>query len=170
MVGNLMTAIAISILIAAYPAGLLSQRWGRKRLSMAALVLVGVGMALLSLTSNMTSLWVLGCVIGIGMGVFSCVNWAWATDLVPAAEAGKYLGFSNLATAGSAATSRLMGPLIDLLNNWMPNAGYSALFVIATVGALVGLLLTLGIPETAPLNGIKHPRARRHISPQQAEG
>ncbi|HHX64637.1 MAG TPA: SLC45 family MFS transporter [Chloroflexi bacterium] len=170
VVGNLMTAIAISILVAAYPAGVLSQRWGRKKLSIMALILVGTGMSLLAFTGNMAGLWILGCIIGIGMGVFSCVNWAWATDLVPAAEAGKYLGFSNLATAGSAAASRLMGPIIDLLNAWMPNSGYSALFVIATVGALIGLILTMGIPETAAPSDSIQVQPSQQINPRHAEG
>ncbi len=57
VVGNLMTAIAISILVAAYPAGVLSQRWGRKKLSIMALILVGTGMSLLAFTGNMAGLW-----------------------------------------------------------------------------------------------------------------
>ena len=96
-----------------------------------------------------TGIAVLGAVIGLGMGVFSAVNWAWATDLVPAHEAGRYLGLSNLATAGSAATARLVGPLIDLVNGWRPNLGYAVMFAIATLGALVALAITLSLDGTA---------------------
>jgi len=90
----------------------------------------------------------LSCLTGIGMGIFTSVNWAWATELVPSAEAGKYLGLSNLATAGSAAVSRLLGPFIDLANAHFPNSGYTMLFVLAAIGAFAGLFLTLRIPET----------------------
>ncbi len=147
-VGSLMTVIGVSVLLSVYPAGLLSERWGRKRLSLAACGVVALGMALLAVLRQPGWIPALGVVIGVGMGIFNSVNWAWATDLVPASEAGKYLGLSNLATAGSAATSRLFGPLIDLINGWAPHAGYMLLFVVATLGALAGLWVTLRIPET----------------------
>jgi len=148
-VGNLMAIIGISVMVASYPAGHLSERWGRKPLSVGACVTVAAGMALLSQVQSATGIAVLGAVIGLGMGVFSAVNWAWATDLVPANEAGRYLGLSNLATAGSAATARLVGPLIDLVNGWRPNLGYAVMFAIATLGALVALAITLSLDGTA---------------------
>ncbi len=146
-VGNLMTIIGISVLVSVYPAGLLSEHWGRKRLSLAACAVVAVGMALLAVLREPEWIPVLGVAIGVGMGTFNSVNWAWATDLVPANEAGKYLGLSNLATAGSAAISRLFGPLVDLINRWAAPAGYMLLFVVATLGALAGLWITLRVPE-----------------------
>ena len=53
-------------------------------------------------------------------GIFLSVNWALATDLIPQDEAGKYLGLSNIATAGAGAVSRLAGPMIDGLNALRP--------------------------------------------------
>ena len=69
------------------------------------------------------------------------------SDLIPQEEAGKYLGLSNLATAGSGAASRLAGPLIDGLNALRPGAylGYPALFILASVSTLAGTLLMLRI-------------------------
>jgi len=158
VMGNMMTAIGLAITVAVYPAGVLSERWGRKRLTIVACGLVGLGMALLVVMPNMAALWARGAVIGLGMGVFASVNWAWATDLAPAAEAGKYLGLSNLATAGAAASSRLLGPVIDLINAHAANVGYSAVFVLAALSALLALALTLGIhAPTAPV-GQRRPR------------
>jgi len=158
VMGNMMTAIGLAITVAVYPAGVLSERWGRKRLTIVACGLVGLGMALLVVMPNMAAVWALGAGIGVGMGVFASVNWAWATDLAPAAEAGKYLGLSNLATAGAAASSRLLGPVIDLINAHAANVGYSAVFVLAALSALLALALTLGIHDpTAPV-GQRRPR------------
>lgn len=148
MVGDLMTAVGLAIALSAYPSGALSERWGRKAPSVIACVMAAVGMGLLSITRDTKGILVLGCFIGLGMGTFASVNWAWATDLVPATEAGKYLGLSNLATAGSAATSRLLGPLIDSVNARLPNAGYSMLFVLASLAAMTGSIVALFIPET----------------------
>ncbi|UCC63175.1 MAG: hypothetical protein JSV36_20960 [Anaerolineae bacterium] len=73
------------------------------------------------------------------------VNWALATDLIPPQEAGKYLGLSNLVTAGAGAASRLAGPLKDALNAMRPGAylGYSVLFVLASASALLGTWMLL---------------------------
>jgi MFS family permease len=83
---------------------------------------------------------------------FVSVNWALATDLIPAEEAGKYLGLSNLATAGSGAVGRLAGPLIDGINALRPGAylGYPALFLLASASALLGTLLMLRIRDPGP--------------------
>ena len=148
MVGNLMTVIGICVAVSVYPAGLLSEKWGRKGLSILACFLVAVGMCIMVLAREVIYLWALAALIGLGMGIFSSVNWAWATDLVPAAEAGKYLGLTNLATAGAAALSRLMGPVVDLINSRFANAGYTALLAVAAAGAFLGLVLTIGIPDT----------------------
>jgi MFS family permease len=150
VIGRFMVVIALSVTVAAYPAGVLSERWGRRGLSIAACAMTGIGMILLAFTRDLYAFWFIGALIGLGMGIFSSVNWAWATDLVPRSEAGKYLGLSNLATAGSAATSRLFGPFIDLANAQHANAGYLMLFVLAAAGAFVALVLTTAIPETRP--------------------
>jgi MFS family permease len=164
--GNMMTMIGLSVLLSALPAGVLSERYGRKRLSLVAIGIVLAGMTALGVVRGLEQVWPLGIVIGLGMGVFSSVNWAWATDLVPVDEPAKYLGLSNLATAGAAATSRLVGPLIDLCNNRWPNAGYSLLFVIAVLGAGVALVITSRMRETRR-DGPGH--ASREFTVQQQE-
>ena len=146
--GNMMMVIGLSVLLAALPAGVLSERFGRRRMSIVAIATVAVGMAALGLLRGFEQVWLLGILIGLGMGIFTSVNWAWATDLVPKDEPAKYLGLSNLATAGAAATSRLVGPLIDLFNKRWDNAGYALLFIIAVLGATLALVITLRIRET----------------------
>ncbi len=157
--GSLMTAIGIPMALAALPAGILSERWGRRGLSVAACVLVAAGLGALLGARSLSTIRVLGALVGFGMGTYVSVNWAWATDLVPAREAGKYLGLANLATAGPSALSRLTGPLIDLANGWRNNAGYSLLFALAAASAVLALILTLRIPET------RGPRSRRIPTP-----
>ncbi|MHB1295259.1 MAG: MFS transporter [Anaerolineae bacterium] len=148
VVSRLMLTIGLMVTLAVFPAGLLSELWGRKRLCMAACALTAVGMASMLLARDMAALTILGGLTGVGLGTFMTANWAWATDLVPVAEAGKYLGLSNLATAGPAATARLLGPAIDLINHMAPSAGYSLLFVVAALGALAGYFLLRSIPDS----------------------
>lgn len=147
--GSLMISIGLSLTVVTLPAGALSERVGRRLPVALGCVLVMVSLALfLAVPANESLLRVLGVVVGAGMGMFMTVNWAWATDLAPAGEAGKFLGLANLASAAASALSRLMGPLIDALNRWRAEAGYSLVFVLAAAAAGVALYHAMRIPET----------------------
>ncbi|MGC9349298.1 MAG: MFS transporter [Anaerolineae bacterium] len=141
--GNLMAAIGVALTLLVFPAGWLSDRIGRWPLNIAAGVAASVGIFLLVLARSVTSVYVFGSIIGMATGVFLSVNWALATDLIPPDEGGKYLGLSNLATAGAGAASRLGGPLIDGLNAVLPGAfiGYPATFAVAALATLTGAAL-----------------------------
>ena len=145
--GQLMFSIGIALLALVFPAGYLSDRIGRKRLNAFAGLLGAVGIFLLLFATDYTRLMVFGAIIGAATGIFLSVNWALATDLIPKGEAGKYLGFSNLATAGAGAASRLGGPLIDLFNARQPGQGYSVLFVLACLSLLAGTALLAKVRE-----------------------
>jgi MFS family permease len=155
--GKLLAVIAVSILIVAYPAGHLSDRLGRKRMSIGSALLGAAGAFLLLFSSGRVILSVLGLefsdvlvyagMIGLSAGVFLSSNWALATDLIPREEAAGYLGITNLATAGAGVLAGLGGPLIDIFNAREPGIGYVALFISAGVAHLVGALALLGVRE-----------------------
>lgn len=150
--GNLMAAIGLPLTLLVYPAGILSDRFGRRRLNLLAGALIVPGILLLMLVRSVETLLVFGGLIGIGTGIFVSANWALATDLIPEEEAGKYLGLTNLATAGSAAVARLAGPLIDGINLLNPEVypGYPVLFVLSAASVLAGTLLLFRIPARSP--------------------
>jgi MFS family permease len=77
------------------------------------------------------------------MGLFLTSNWALANSLAPQGEAGKYLGLTNLATAGAAAFARLEGPILDGLNAAWPEEwiGYRGLFIFGALCMLLSLFL-----------------------------
>jgi MFS family permease len=147
--GNLMAVIGIALVLLVLPAGLLSDRVGRLRLNLISGGLAALGIFLLVFARSVASLYVFGAIIGMATGIFLSVNWALATDLIPLDEAGKYLGLSNIATAGAGAASRLAGPVIDGLNALWPGAflGYPTLFVLAALSALAGVFVMRAIPE-----------------------
>ena len=147
--GNLLATIGLALTLLVFPAGLLSDRFGRVRLNVFAGGLASLGLFLLVFARSVTSLYAFGAIIGIATGIFLSVNWALATDLIPQDEAGKYLGLSNIATAGAGAVSRLAGPMIDGLNAVRPGEfwGYPALFVLAGLSALMGGAVMSGIKE-----------------------
>jgi MFS family permease len=147
--GNLMATIGVGITLIVFPAGLISDRVGRKRLNILGGGLAALGIFLVIFAQSVAHLYIVGAIIGIATGIFLSVNWALATDLIPGEEAGKYMGLSNLATAGAGAVSRLGGPLIDGVNALQPGAflGYPVLFALAAVSALIGTLLLRRIRE-----------------------
>src|SRR2546421_6067752 len=89
-------------------------------------------------------MWVLvfGDTLGMSLGTFLSVDWALMTDLIPKAEAGRYMGVSNIATASAGLIARpLLGPIIDAFNNNRTSAaGYRAMFGIVTGLFLIALL------------------------------
>jgi MFS family permease len=93
-----------------------------------------------------------GLVIGLGLGTFFSVDWAFITDVIPATEAGLFMGFSNLATAGSGLLARgVAGPVHDHFNQGpqilgLPG-GYPAIFSIFFVWLLLGSLVIYKVPE-----------------------
>src|SRR3989442_11160792 len=59
-----------------------------------------------------------GLVIGIGLGMFFSVDWAFIQDIIPADQGGLYMGFSNIATAGAGIIPVFVGgPLLDAFHH-----------------------------------------------------
>ena len=90
---------------------------------------------LLLMARTPQTLLLFGGVVGVGIGLFLTANWALVNRLAPLAEAGVFLGLTNLATAGSGAVGRLLGPFIDLANNANPGAflGYTMMFIFGAL-------------------------------------
>jgi Na+/melibiose symporter-like transporter len=137
----------VSMLVIVWPAGYLSDKIGRKPINIAAGLLGALGVAVIFSFQNYTSvLWGAG-IIGIAVGAFNSTNWALATDLVPRTEEARYLGLTNLATAGGAALARLIGPLIDYLNRYDPLLGYQVMLLASIVYFVAGALLITRIKK-----------------------
>jgi MFS family permease len=141
--GDLLAALTISLTILVLISGWLTDKYGAKRiLSIGTFVAAG-GMFLMLFATDMRGLIIFGSVLGAGIGLFLTSNWALANTLAPQGEAGKYLGLTNLATAGSGALARLEGPALDWLNAAWPGAwiGYKGLFIFGALCMLLSVLL-----------------------------
>jgi MFS family permease len=157
MLSLMLGLVVIMAAAAAYPFSLLSERIGRKTTIYLAM-LVGLigGLALLIphfIIANAADtartlngfeaqqnymdgvrplaiglMVVFGSLIGASWGAFMAVDWAFATDLIPLREAGRFMGLSNLATAGCQAFAAFVGG-----------------FIVDSPLGFTGLLITLGI-------------------------
>jgi MFS family permease len=132
LTGTLTSVIGIFIIGTAIFSGWISNWVGRRRLVFISGIVAALGNVLL-----LTTIWVpqlgivyaAGTIIGIATGLFMTANWALGTDLVPAGEAGRYLGISNLAGAGAGIVGAGIGGLVaDAINHYYLGLGYFAVF------------------------------------------
>ncbi|TLN20450.1 hypothetical protein FDZ74_05495, partial [bacterium] len=68
--------VGVFILLSALPSGWLSDRFGRKRMVALAGLLAAGGTALALAVPSLTVIYIGGCIIGAGMGLFYTANWA----------------------------------------------------------------------------------------------
>jgi MFS family permease len=153
--GDMMAALAVGLVITALIAGWLSDRIGPRLVLIAASIITGIGCFLLLLVSDQSSLVIMGSIIGVGMGLFLTSNWAIANQLAPGKEAGKYIGLTNIATAGAGALGRLWGPILDWMNQAWYGAwwGYKSMFIFGGLCTLISifLLIRIKIPENGQI-------------------
>lgn len=161
--------IALAILTT-WPAARLSDRVGRKPLVVAGGLLAAVGILALAfsrlqilplgLVGPVSSLlhvsmapaqaMLLGIPIGIGFGAFISIDWAFITDVIPVQDAGLFMGFSNIATAGSGILARFVaGFLLDFFNArgrilGLPG-GYPVIFFVFVAWVVVGSALVVKV-------------------------
>jgi MFS family permease len=126
--------VGVLILLFAFVSGWLSDRIGHKRVVAIAGVVAALGVAIAIAVPDLTAVNVGGIFIGAATGMFYTANWALGTSLVPKAEAGRYLGISNLAGAGAGAVGAYIGgPIADYFTvrfPAIPGIGYVLLFAI----------------------------------------
>lgn len=163
--------VLIAAIVGSYPASALSDKFGRKAVlyTMASIGIVG-GLLLLipnfimagavANSANMnlaqqeaylntyrptaiTLTVIFGALIGISWGGFLGVDWAFATDLIPLSEAGRFMGLSNLATAGCQAFAAFVGGFV------VDSAiGYTGLFFLVAIYYFVSAVILFRVRET----------------------
>jgi MFS family permease len=175
---DLQGVILLAAILVSLPAAEISHKIGRKPLIVAAAVLGAVGtVGLIAspypmlpdvLTAPVGSLFAIpptlaqamyfGVLVGLCAGMFLSVDWAFMVDLIPAQESGRFLGFSNIATAGCGVLAGLSGGfLIDAFNArgqilGQPG-GYPVTFALYTVFFVLGILAILKVRETRGRGG-----------------
>ncbi len=153
-VANLATVIGMMLLLVPLPTGWIADRIGRRPLLAAAGLLAAGGTALILLVRGPATLLPAAVILGVGVGIFLSASWALVTDIIPRAEAARYLGLANIATSGGSAAARFLGAaLIDPLNRGLgtPDGGYLVVYALALAAFLLGTLVVFRIPSSPPL-------------------
>ena len=139
--GDLFLVVGICLLVVVYLAGWLSDRIGRRPVVVSSGLLGALGILLLFFSHDYGYIMFCGVLLGISGGAFMSSNWALATDLVAKGEEARYLGLTNLATAGSGALVGLMGLLIYFLNVSIPGVGYQVMLGACFIYFVAGSVL-----------------------------
>jgi len=146
---DLLIVVGICMVAVVYPAGRLSDRIGRRPVVVSSGLLGALGILLLFFSHSYGAIMFCGALLGISCGAFMSSNWALATDLVPKGEEARYLGLTNLATAGGAALARLIGLAIDPLNTYSHGLGYQVMLGACFIYFAAGSLLLMRIKGTS---------------------
>lgn len=144
----LMLIVGVFILLTAMPSGWLADRFGHQRLVIFSGLLAALGTLIAILVPDLTIIYLGGSLIGIATGVFFTANWALGTGLVPKAEAGRYLGISNLAGAGAGAVGAYIGgPIADYFTLNVPQIQGLGFVLLFAIYGVMFLLSSLAITQ-----------------------
>lgn len=138
-----MAAMAISSPLG----GFLSDKIGKRRpfVSVAGVIMV-VGLVILAVAPDVTTVVVAQAIIGLGAGSFLSVDLALATEVLPnPADTAKDLGVLNIANALPQSIAPAIAPAIIALGAATPLGGYTAWYLFGALVALAGALLVYRI-------------------------
>lgn len=142
MTAILLAVVGVLLIPSALAGGYLADRVGRKRLVAYSGLIAAAGSLLLLFATNFPLVILSGSIIGVGTGLFMATNWALGTDLAPRAEAGRYLGISNLAGAGAGIVGAgIGGPIADFFNSIRLGLGYLVIFAIYALLFLLSVVV-----------------------------
>jgi len=144
-VSRFLILAVVGMLAVVYPAGRLSDRIGRKPIAVSSALLGALGIIVIILFQNESSILIAAGILGIATGAFSSTNWALATDLVTKGKEARYLGLANISTAGAGALAGLFGPLIDHYEAISADLGYQVMLISCLVFFVLGGLLLLKV-------------------------
>ena len=142
-IGLIMSASAIVDVSMFIPAGYLMDRFGRKVASVPSFAVMALGVALIPLATDFTSLLLAAVVIGLGNGLGSGAMMTLGADMAPPGATGEFLGIWRLiGDTGSAAGPLLVGVIAGAFG--LVNGTY----VLAGVGLAASLTIALLVRET----------------------
>ena len=125
-----------------YPAGLASDRWGRKAVAIPCLTLMATGLVLVPLTDGFGSLVAVGLLMGFGNGLGSGIVMTLGSDFAPALGRAEFLGVwrlvSDVGTAG--------GPLVVAGVGALTSLG-AASVVVGAIGFVGAAVVAARVPE-----------------------
>jgi MFS family permease len=144
--GIVVGAYSAAVLLASVPAGNLADRFGPRRVTIAATLLFGIAAPLHAFVGSFAEL----VSVRFAAGVFSAVSWsaalAWALGSVPPERRGRTAALINTGLpVGAIAGPLFGGPLVHLVGLKAAMGGLG--FLVLILGAIASLEPEVGAPE-----------------------
>ncbi|WP_261664279.1 MFS transporter [Deinococcus sp. Marseille-Q6407] len=146
----MLAAIIVASIVSALLGGQLSDRLGRKPVIYAAGGMMALAAVLLILNGSYLPALGIAALFGLGFGAFTSVDWALGSDALPSENSyARDMGVWHVAFVAPQVVSLPMGSLLDSLNRGGGTAGYTAVFGLAALFFVAGILLVRRVPERA---------------------
>lgn len=142
-------SIGGALVLSIYPAGWLSDRIGRKPVVIIGGLAAAISVLALLTADSPLEVVVIASIAGAAVGTVLSASWALANELGTEGREGQHMGLVNLATIAGAASAKVFGPGVDLLNLASPGYGYAALLSGCGVAFLIGALLIVPLKASA---------------------
>ena len=136
---------AFAGIIASIPAGMLSDRWGRRRMLIFAAIVFSTAPFLYLLVTDIWQLAFVRFYHGFGTALFIPVAMALVSDLFYL-ERGEKMGWFSTSTLMGRFTAPLIGGSIIGAFAYNPEIGFKAVYIVCGAAGLIVLLLALKIP------------------------
>ena len=151
-VGPFFTAWSLAAVGVRAGLGTLSDRIGRRRVLVPAMVALTSAVALLSIVRSMPLVVVIGAIFGMGHGMLYPTMNAWVADWSNPKNIGRTQSlFSGSYSLGVSSCAFFFGTLVE-------THGFPAMFLTAAAVSVVGLVVFLSGPKDLPEDG-EHPHA-----------
>jgi len=147
---DLLLVMIVCALAGTLPAGIAGDRMPKKRIIYAALTLLAVGAAAMSLLQTQSWLFEIAIILGLGWGAYYSVDWALACMLLPEGRAGALMAIWNIgASAPQVAAPVVAGLVLDRVNaaTHALGLGYRVVFAMVALFMVVGQALLAFVRE-----------------------
>lgn len=135
-------ATFIGMMIGAWTAGIIGDRFGRRFAYQFNLMLFGLASLAAALAPNMETLIGLRFIMGLGLGAEVVVGYSMLTEFMPARSRGRMIGWLAVITNSSLFVATFLGIWI------IPNFGWRYMFAIVGVGAIIIWALRRSMPDS----------------------
>jgi MFS family permease len=143
-VGVAIGAFSVAALLLRPIVGWSSDRFGRKPLLVGGALLAVAAFALHLVANDLGVFIVARCLLGAGEGFFLVASLAAASDIAPEARRGEAISFFTLTLYVGLAVGPPIAEVVFAMGS------YTMVWLAALAVAVVAIVLTLAVPETAP--------------------
>lgn len=147
-VGFVAAVSAFTGIVASIPAGILSDRWGRKRMLILSAIVFSTAPFLYLLVKEIWQLAIIRFYHGLATAVFIPVSMAMVSDLFHK-ERGERLGWFSSSTLMGRFMAPILGGGIIGAMVFNPGLGYKMVYLVCGSAGVIALILTLRLPSAS---------------------